>query len=112
MAATFLYWKSRDDNQYYFRLREDGNGKTILASTEGYVSEQGCLNGIRSTKTNAPFDSNYTRINGSDGQFYFTLRAGNYEPISRSEGYSTVSNREQGIENCKREAPLAGVKEI
>ena len=24
MAATFLYWKSPADDQYYFRLREDG----------------------------------------------------------------------------------------
>jgi uncharacterized protein len=88
MAATFEFWLSKRDNQYWFHLREDGNTKTILASTEGYKTEDGCLKGIDSTKRNAPLDSNYNRITGKDGQYYFTLRAGNYEPVSKSEGYS------------------------
>ena len=112
MAATFEYWQSPKDSQYWFHLKEDGNGKIIIASTEGYKTEQGCLNGIASSKRNAPFDHNYERFMGRDGKYYFTLRAGNNEPVSRSEGYDSAYNRDRGIENCKIEAPKAPVKKI
>jgi len=112
MAATFEYWQNTTDRQFWFRLREDGNREIILASTEGYVSEQGCLKGIASTKANAPRDSNYTRFSGRDGKHYFTLKAGNNEPVSKSEGYATESSRDRGIENCKIEAPNAPTKKL
>ena len=112
MAATFEYWLSSNDSQYWFTLKEDGNREPILASTEGYKTEQGCLNGIASTKTNAPYDHNYNKFSGADGKYYFTLRAGNYEPISKSEGYNSSYNRDRGIENCKIEAPKAAVKKV
>jgi uncharacterized protein YegP (UPF0339 family) len=110
MASTFYYWQSKTDNQFWFHLKEDGNHEIILSSTEGYKTEQGCLNGIASTKKNAPDDSNYKKIPGNDGKYYFTLRAGNYEPVSRSEGYNTESGRDKGIQNCKIEAPGAPVR--
>lgn len=112
MAATFEYWLSSSDSQYWFHLKENGNSEIILSSTEGYTNEQNCLNGIASTKRNAPLDSNYNRITGNDGRYYFTLRAGNYEPVSRSQGYSSSYSRDRGIENCKAEAPGAPVKKI
>lgn len=87
MAATFEYWLSSKDSQWWFHLREDGNSKIIIASTKGYKSEQGCISGINSTKSNAPWDHNYTRFPGGDSKHYFTLKAGNYEPVSKSEGY-------------------------
>jgi uncharacterized protein YegP (UPF0339 family) len=110
MAATFEYWQSKYDNQYWFHLKNDGNYEIILASTEGYKSEEGCIKGIASTKVNAPHDQNYQRFRGTDGKHYFTLRAGNNEPVSRSQGYSTTFGRDQGVENCKKEAPHAPVK--
>jgi uncharacterized protein YegP (UPF0339 family) len=112
MAATFEYWQSPKDSQYWFHLKEDGNSKIIIASTEGYKTEQGCLNGIESTKKNAPFDDNYNKVMGGDSKYYFSLRAGNYEPVSKSEGYDTAYNRDRGIENCKIEAPKAPAKKI
>ena len=112
MAATFEYWQSSKDSQYWFHLRENGNREIIIASTEGYKTEQGCRNGIDSTKRNAPFDPSYDKFIGRDAKYYFTLRAGNNEPVSRSEGYDTAYNRERGIENCKVEAPKAPVKKI
>jgi uncharacterized protein YegP (UPF0339 family) len=112
MASTYEYWFSTNDSQYWFHLKEHGNSEIILSSTEGYKSEQGCLNGIDSTKKNAPTDSNYKRIDGSDGRYYFTLRAGNYEPVSRSQGYSSSYGRDRGIENCKIEAPTAPIRKI
>jgi uncharacterized protein len=112
MASTFEYWKSSKDSQYWFHLKENGNNEIIIASTEGYQTESGCLKGIDSTKTNAPLDSNYKRFEGTDGKHYFSLRAGNYEPVSKSEGYSTASGREKGVENCKREAPYGSVRKL
>ena len=109
--SAFYYGKSRNDQQYYFRLR-DNNNETILSSTEGYQTEQACLTGIAAVKKNAPEDSNYKRFNGTDAKYYFTLRASNYEPIGKSEGYNTAQSRDGGIENCKKEAPGAEVKKL
>ena len=51
MAAKFeVYKESRDE--YRFRLKA-ANGE-IIASSEGYSSKSGCLNGIESVKKNAP----------------------------------------------------------
>jgi uncharacterized protein YegP (UPF0339 family) len=112
MASTFEYWQSANDSQYWFHLKENGNHEIILSSTEGYTSEQGCLNGIDSTKRNASSDNNYTRITGTNDKYFFTLKAGNYEPVSRSQGYGSAYSRDRGIENCKVEAPKAGTKKI
>jgi hypothetical protein len=40
-------------------------------------------------------------FNGSNGQFYFRLRAGNGEPILASEGYTSKSGAKNGIESVK-----------
>ena len=112
MASTFEFWLSNKDSQYWFHLKEDGNREIIISSTEGYKTEQGCLNGIDSTRRNAPYDQNYNRITGTDSKYYFTLRAGNNEPVSRSEGYNSSYSRDKGIENCKLEAPRASVQKI
>jgi uncharacterized protein YegP (UPF0339 family) len=42
----------------------------------------------------------------SNGQFYFNLRAGNGEPILRSELYVTRASAEHGIESVRKNAPL------
>ncbi|HEX6430011.1 MAG TPA: YegP family protein [Niastella sp.] len=40
-----------------------------------------------------------------NGEFQFNLKAGNGETILTSEGYSTKSNCQNGIESVKRNAP-------
>ena len=40
-----------------------------------------------------------------NGDFQFSLKAGNGETILSSEGYSTKSNCQNGIESVKRNAP-------
>lgn len=109
--AKFFYGQSSKDLKWYFRLK-DNNNETILSSTEGYNTKQGCLNGIDSVKRHAPFDQYYKTFLGNDGKYYFTLHASNHEPIGKSEGYNTSSGRDQGKENCKREAPTATVHEV
>ena len=39
---------------------------------------------------------------GSKGQYYFRLRAGNGEPVLASEGYTSKSGAKNGIESVKK----------
>lgn len=109
--ATYYYGQSTKDNKWYFRLK-DNNNETILSSTEGYNSKQGCLNGIDSVKAHSAYDQYYTSFPGTDGKFYFSLKAANGEKIGKSEGYNTAYGRDRGKENCKQEGPYAPVKEL
>lgn len=97
------------DNQFYFNLKAV-NGYTILTS-ERYTTKQNCVNGIQSCKTNSPDNSNYERLTASNGQYYFTLRATNYQVIGRSEMYTTIGARDNGIEAVKRDGPVAGIED-
>ena len=99
-----------NDDQYYFRLRA-ANGETVLGS-EGYTSKSGCLNGVQSVKTNAPFDERYRRKIASNGLFFFTLTAANNEVIGKSEMYTTEAARDNGIEVVKKIAPGAPIEDL
>ena len=98
-------------NEFRFRLRAR-NGEIILRSSEGYSSKQGCQRGIASVKANAPYDSRYQRATASNGQYYFTLHAGNGEMLGISEMYTTARARENGIGAVKRDAPDAPVEDL
>lgn len=107
--SKFEVFVSSRNSQYYFRLKS-GNGEIILGS-EGYVTKQGCLNGIASVKVNAPYDSRYERKDGY--QIYsFNLKAINGEIIGRSETYVSSAGRENGIEAVKRDAPVARIVDL
>lgn len=45
-----------------------------------------------------------------DGQTFFTLTAGNGEPIGKSEMYKAKSSAENGIASVKKNAPKAEVE--
>ncbi len=109
--AKFFYGQSSKNLQWYFRLK-DNNNETILSSTEGYMTKQGCLNGIDSVKKHSPHEQYYKSFLGADSKYYFTLLATNREPIGKSEGYNTSAGRDKGKENCKNEAPTATVHEL
>ena len=98
------------DKQFYFRLQA-ANGEPVLAS-EGYTSKAGCQNGIQSVKTNAPLDERYSRKTASNGSFYFTLTAPNWEIIGKSEMYTTEEARDHGIEVVNSIAPDAPIEDI
>lgn len=49
-TGKWEYWRSVKDNLWYFHLKAR-NGKVILHS-EGYWTEKGCKNGIKSIQTN------------------------------------------------------------
>lgn len=109
--AKFYFGQSAKNSQWYFRLK-DNNNEIILSSSEGYVTRQACLNGVDSVKRHSPYDQYYKTFIGGDSKYYFTLYASNGEAIGKSEGYNSSSGRDQGKENCKREAPTATVHEI
>lgn len=105
----FQIFKSLSNYQYYFRLRAR-NGEIILSS-EGYITKQGCVNGIASVKANAPYDNRYGRKD-SYNNYTFNLKASNGEIIGRSENYTTREARENGIEAVKRDAPGAPTEDL
>ena len=109
--AKYDYWKGNTNQQWYFKLT-DNNGKTILMCSEGYVTEQGCLNDINSCKAHSGDEKNYESFNGTNGQYYFRLKASNGQIIGKSEGYATAANRDAGKENCKREGPGANPNKL
>ncbi len=106
----FKLWKSERDSQYYFRLQAE-NGEPILHS-EGYKSKGGAENGIESVKIHAPFDQNYERKRSRNNEFYFVLRAYNYEIIGMSEMYDTEQGCENGIDAVIRTAPTAPIVDL
>lgn len=109
MAGKFELYNSTN-GQFRFRLKA-GNGEPILSS-EAYQSKAGAENGIQSVKTNASNDARYERKESSSGQPYFVLKAGNGEPLGRSETYSSNSAMENGIESVKRNASEAAVDDL
>lgn len=48
--------------------------------------------------------SKFTLFKGSNGQFYFHLKAGNGEKVLHSEGYTSKSSCENGIDSVKQDA--------
>lgn len=109
-VSKFEMFVSPKNSQYYFHLRA-ANNKIIFAS-EGYVTKQGCLNGIESVRANAPLDEQYDRLPSKDGQFYFTLKAQNAEIVGVSEMYTKIAARENGISAVKRDAPIAEFEDL
>ena len=81
-AGEAGYHRFEKDGQYYFSYN-DQNGNTILRS-EGYKSESARDNGIESVKKNSPIEDRWVKKQTDDGQFYFSLRAGNNQEIART----------------------------
>jgi len=48
MLATFEYWQSEEDEQWYFHLKAPYNG--IIVQSAGYTTEDDCLMGIEQVK--------------------------------------------------------------
>lgn len=107
MAPEFEVFKG-NDNQFYFRLRAANN--EIVLTSEGYVSKDGCLNGVKSVKSNAPIVEHYQKKKSSNNQYYFLLVAANGQIVGNSEMYTTAAARDHGIEVVHDVAPQARVE--
>ena len=84
----------------------------IVLSSEGYISKEGCKNGIQSVKTNSPYDSRYERKSSSNGKYYFILKATNGEIIGTSQMYIYATDRDHGIDVVKSQASNADVIDL
>ena len=100
--------KKSINNQFYWVLYAL-NAKAIL-SGEQYVSKQGCLNGVNSSKNNTA-DSCFKRAKAINGQPYFTQVASNGETLGRSEMYDSSQACETGVASVKQNAPIAGIED-
>lgn len=97
------------DGQYRFVLKA-GNGETILTS-ELYAAKASAENGIASVQANCSNDDRYDRKESSNGKFYFTLKAANYQVIGTSQMYTTASGRDGGIESVKNNGGTDTIKD-
>lgn len=105
-APKFQLFQGQD-KQYYFRLLAQ-NGESVLAS-EGYKRSHSALKGIHSVQQNAPLENRFRRETAENGQYYFTLLAGNHEVIGKSELYVTAQSRDRGVAAVQRiaaESPI------
>jgi uncharacterized protein YegP (UPF0339 family) len=109
MAAKFEI-KDAKGGQFVFNLKA-ANGEVILTS-ETYKSKSGAANGIESVRKNSQLDSAFKREVAKNGQHFFVLKAGNGEPIGKSETYTTDSAMENGIASVKKNAPDAKMDDL
>ncbi|MBQ3545383.1 MAG: YegP family protein [Lachnospiraceae bacterium] len=101
------------------------NGQ-VIATSEVYNSDAACKNGIESVKKNAPIAAvenqtvdGYTTekhpkfeiYKDKAGEYRFRLKATNGQIIATGEGYTTLSNCENGVASVKKNAPDAEIIE-
>ena len=109
MPGTFEL-KPAAGGQYLFNLKA-ANGEKILTS-ESYTTKASAQKGIAAVRTNAPNDARYERKTSSRNEPYFILEAANGETLGRSEMYSSVAARENGIAAVKTNAPTAVERDL
>ena len=94
------------------------NGE-VIATSEVYAAEAGCMKGIQSVQKNAPVAAveNQTQEGyavqkhpkfeiylDKAGEYRFRLKATNGEIIASSEGYTSLSGCENGVESVRKNA--------
>ncbi|HWQ67819.1 MAG TPA: DUF1508 domain-containing protein [Methanospirillum sp.] len=109
MTGKFEVYKDMS-GEFRFRLKA-GNNQVILTG-EGYKTKSGCNHGIESIKKNAIDASRYEIYKDKVGKFRFQLKAGNGEVIGQSQGYTTESSCNHGIESIQKTAPDAVVIDL
>ena len=98
------------NNQFYWNLFSVN--KEVLLTSETMYNKQDVLDGIASSKRNLS-DSNFERKASLFSQPYFVqVAVGNYKVLGKSEMYSSVQARENGIAAVKRDAPYAGIEDL
>ena len=98
------------------------NGQ-VIATSEVYTTKTACLKGIESVKNNCVGDVEDQTVENFEtvkhpkfemyqdkaGEYRFRLKAKNGEVIATSEGYTTKTACENGIESVKKNAPEAEI---
>ena len=106
MAGKFVL-KTAKNGKFHFNLKAS-NGQIILSS-EMYETRKAAENGIASVKKNAADPKRYVRQASKKGEHFFNLKAGNGEPIGKSEMYTTSAGMENGIASVTKNAVDAAV---
>lgn len=94
------------------------NGE-VIATSEVYTAEAGCMKGIQSVQKNAPVAAvedqtqegfaaqkhpKFEIYLDKAGEYRFRLKAVNGEIIASSEGYKSLSGCENGVESVRKNA--------
>lgn len=98
---------TRKNGEFQFNLKAT-NGQVILAS-EGYTTIAACKNGIESVMKNSNDENRFEKKEAKDGSPYFVLKAGNGQVIGKSEMYSSIAARDNGIASVMKNAPDAEI---
>lgn len=109
MAGKFEIYKDKA-GEFRFRLKSS-NGQTVLAS-EGYSSKAGAKKGISSVETNCTDAARFDSTSTPSGKYRFSLTAKNRQVIGQSQGYTTASARDKGIEAVARAAKGATIVDL
>ena len=110
MASAFYELKKAKNGEYHFVLKA-ANGEAVLSS-ETYKSRKSAENGIASVQKNCAEEARFAPVEAKNGQFFFTLKAGNNEVIGKSEMYSSAASRDAGIQAVKKNGATSVVKDI
>ncbi len=86
------------NGQFYFNLKAS-NGE-IIGASEGYTTKQSAQEGIKSCQANGSVIDRYELFEGSNGQFYWRLKARNGQIILQSEGYVSKQGAGNGVSSC------------
>ncbi len=110
-------------NGFSFNLKA-GNGE-VIATSQVYKTEEGCLKGIESVRKNAVLakvedqtvegfatvtNPKFEVYTDKTGELRFRLTARNGEPIAASEGYKAKAGCLNSIESVRKNAPEAKVE--
>lgn len=109
MSGSFEIKKAKD-GQFYFHLKA-GNGEIILSS-EMYEAKASAEKGIASVQVNSSHEERYHRDIASNGKFYFTLKAANFQVIGNSQMYVSAANRDAGIDSVKANGSTSVIKDL
>lgn len=104
MPGKFIL-KTTRNKKFMFNLKAS-NGQIILTS-ERYESKKAAQTGIQSVRKNAGNEKRYELKVSRKGEPYFVLKAGNGEPIGKSEMYKANQGRDNGIRSVSKNAPDA-----
>lgn len=75
----FSKFFKEDTTEYYFAYIEN---EQLIFKSEGYTTESGRDNGIKSVKKNAPIEKRYRLVKLGDGEWCLSLRAGNHKEVA------------------------------
>lgn len=101
-TAGFESFKNEEDGEFYFHYNDAG--ASALLYSEGYTAGKSRDNGIRSVIKNGVLAERY-EIKEEEGEYYFTLKAGNRQEIARSRNFGSEEEAKRYIILLRSEFP-------